>query len=104
MSIFKVEIVPVKLEPHPNADTLSIVKVFDYTVCVRTVDWQDKSIGAYIPPDSVVPNDANFAFLQGKTRIKVRRLRGVVSMGLLVPAPAGSQIGQDVAELLGVTH
>jgi hypothetical protein len=32
MSIFKVEIVPIKLEPHPNADTLSIVKVYDFRV------------------------------------------------------------------------
>lgn len=104
MSSFKVEIVPVVLEPHPNADTLSIVKVFDYTVCVRTADWVNKTMGAYIPPDSVVPNDENFAFLQGKTRIKVRKLRGVVSMGLLVPAPADAKIGDDVTTLLGVTH
>ncbi|MDP1573655.1 MAG: RNA ligase family protein [Coxiellaceae bacterium] len=104
MSIFRVEIVPVVLEPHPNADSLSIVKVFDYTVCVRTADWNDKAIGAYIPPDSVVPNDERFAFLQGKTRIKVRKLRGVVSMGLLISAPEGSKIGDDVTALLGVTH
>lgn len=104
MSIFKVEVVPIKLEPHPNADTLSVVKVFDYTVCVRTADWKDKLLGAYIPPDSVVPENENFAFLDGKTRIKVRKLRGVVSMGLLVPAPAGSKIGDDVATLLNVTH
>jgi len=104
MSIFQVEVVPVILEPHPDADTLSIVKVYGYTVCVRTADWKDKKMGAYIPPDSIVPDNENFAFLQGKTRIKVRRLRGIVSMGLLVPAPEGSQLGQDVAEILGVTH
>lgn len=104
MSIFKVEIVPIILEPHPNADSLSIVKVYNYTVCVRTADWKDKTIGAYIPPDSVVPDNEVFAFLQGKTRIKVKRLRGVVSMGLLIPAPEGSQLGHDVAEILGVTH
>lgn len=104
MSIFKVEIVPVVLEPHPYADTLSIVKVYNYTVCVRTADWQDKTIGAYIPHDSIVPDNETFAFLQGKTRIKVKRLRGIVSMGLLVPAPKDSQIGQDVAEIFGVTH
>jgi len=74
MSIFQVEVVPVVLEPHPDADMLSIVKVYGYTVCVRTVDWQDKTIGAYIPPDSVVPNNENFAFLHGKTRIKVREI------------------------------
>lgn len=58
MSIFKVEVVPITLEPHPNAETLSVVKVFDYAVCVRTADWKDKLLGAYIPPDSVVPNIA----------------------------------------------
>lgn len=104
MSIFKVEVVPIKLESHPNADTLSVVKVFDYSVCVRTADWKDKLLGAYIPPDSVVPNNENFAFLQGKTRIKVRKLRGVVSMGLLVPAPNGSKIGDDVTTQLSVIH
>lgn len=29
MSIFKVEVVPIQLEPHPNADTLSVVKVME---------------------------------------------------------------------------
>lgn len=104
MSIFKVEIIPVVLTSHPHADTLSIVKIYNYTVCVRTADWQGKTLGAYIPPDSVVPDNETFAFLQGKTRIKVKRLRGIVSMGLLVPAPEGAQLGQDVAEILGVTH
>jgi tRNA-binding EMAP/Myf-like protein len=104
-STHRVEIVPVRLEPHPNADSLSIVKVFDgYTVCVITADWQGLEIGAYIPPDSVVPGTEQFAFLEGKNRIKVKKLRGVVSMGLLVPAPAGSALGDDVAEILGVSH
>ena len=42
--------------PHPNADILSIVKVFGYTCVVRTQDWKDRSVGAYIPPDSAVPD------------------------------------------------
>lgn len=104
MSIFKVEVVPVILDPHPHADSLSIVKVYNYTVCVRTVDWKDKTIGVYIPPDSIVPDNEVFNFLRGKTRIKVKRLRGIVSMGLLIPAPEGTYIGQDVTKILGVTH
>lgn len=105
MSTFKVEVVPVKLEKHPNADSLSIVRVFDgYTVCVRTEDWIGRDKGAYIPPDSIVPDNEMFAFLEGKTRIKAKKLRGVNSFGLLVPAPEGAQIGDDVAEILGVTH
>jgi RNA ligase (TIGR02306 family) len=109
-STHKVEVVEVKLEPHDNADTLSIVRVDNYVVCVRSSDWSDGDLGAYIPPDSLVPLDhPSFAFLQvdeGKTqhRVKAKRLRGVMSMGLLVPAPEGSQIGEDVAEILGVEH
>src|SRR5262249_25793278 len=63
------------------------------------------------PPDSLVPVDRpEFAFLadkakqDGQARIKAQKFRGVVSFGLLVPAPAGAQIGDDVAELLGVEH
>jgi hypothetical protein len=49
-STHRVEIVPVNLEPHPNADTLSIVRVFDgYTCVVRTADWEGVPFAAYIP-------------------------------------------------------
>src|SRR5690349_21772622 len=105
MSTFKVEVVPVKLEKHPNADALSLVTVFDaYVLCVRTADWEGVTQAAYLPPDSVVPNTEEYAFLEGKTRIKAKKLRGIVSQGMLVPAPEGSSIGDDVAEALKITH
>jgi RNA ligase (TIGR02306 family) len=105
-STHKVEVVPVVLESHPNADTLSIVKVFGgYTVCVRTADWEGKTLGAYIPPDSIVDSSRpEFAFLAGHERIKVKKLRGIVSMGLMIPAPEGARAGDDVAEHFNVTH
>ena len=103
-STHKVEVTSVTMRPHPNANTLSIVDVFGYQVCVRTADWHTGDLGAYIPPDSVVPDSPLFAFLDGHLRIKARKLRGVVSFGLLVPAPAGSKVGDDVAEVLGVIH
>jgi RNA ligase (TIGR02306 family) len=37
-------------------------------------------------------------------RIKAIKLRGVLSIGLLVPAPDGAAEGDDVAEPLGITH
>jgi RNA ligase (TIGR02306 family) len=105
-STHKVEIVPIVLEEHPNADSLSIVHPFGsgYTVVVRTEDWIDTPLGAYIPPDSIVPDDEQFAFLNGHNHIKVRRFRGVFSQGLLVPAPEGAQIGDDVTDQLGISH
>lgn len=104
MSTFSVDVVPVTLEPHPHADSLSIVRVFGYQVIVRTEDWRDRPLGAYVPPDSVVPDTDAFAFLDGHTRIKVRRFRGLYSQGLLIAAPPGSVAGDDVAEHLGIIH
>lgn len=105
MSTHRVEVVEVKVLPHPNADALVIVQPFGFTVCVRKAEWKDGDLGAYIPPDSVVDSTRpEFAFLAGHERIKVRKLRGIVSQGLLVKAPPGAKIGDDVMEALGVTH
>lgn len=119
MSTFKVEIVPVTLLDHPNADSLSVVEVWGFTCCVRTADWmgedgeQNVDRGAYIPPDSLVdPDVPEFAFLKGKekevyggkARVRVARLRGVISQGILLPVRYPMTVGTDVSETLGVTH
>lgn len=100
----RVEVVPVVLEPHPNADTLSVVRVFGFNVVVKSDDWEGKTIGAYIPPDSICPDTPEYSWLGDKRRIRARKIRGVVSMGLLVPAPQGSKIGEDVSNTLGIVH
>lgn len=104
MSTHRVDVIEVLLEQHPNADTLSVVKAFDYPVVVKTSEWKNGDLGAYIPPDSIVPTDGVFAFLGGQTRVRARKFRGIQSFGLLVKAPDGAQAGDDVAEVLGVTH
>lgn len=101
MSTHAVEVVPVILTPHPNADSLSIVRVRGWQAIVRTEDWRDRALGAYIPPDSVLPD----GFMPDlPRRVRAIRLRGEVSEGLLVPAPEGAALGDDVAAVLGVTH
>lgn len=120
MSTFACEVVPIELAPHPNADKLSIVHLFGYDVCVRTEDWLGRDRGIYIPVDASVPTDRpEFAFLapeakNGRYRVKAKKLRGVFSMGLLIPIPFGvivtispdapypDAIGFDWAEALGV--
>lgn len=94
-----------EIEKHGNADSLGIVTVHGgYPVCVRLSDWRPGMLAAYIPVDSVVDlTRPEFNFLD-KGRIKAKRLRGVFSMGLLIPAPDGSQEGDDVTDLLGVQH
>lgn len=144
MAVFthKVEVVPLVMEKHPNADRLSVVHVHAFTVVVNTQDWQGVDKAAYCQPDTVLPDKPEYAFLKrtpdilkaeqdtesdfaaGKLtqaqrdtrlaeiaeqskkglRLTVRKFRGVVSMGMLVPAPEGSQIGDNVAEILGTTH
>jgi len=98
------DVVEVKLEPHTNADSLSLVMIGDFQCVVRTSDWKDGDLAVYIPPDSIVPDTDMFAFLGGNRRIKARRLRGEWSVGLLVPAPADAKLGDDYMEKLGIEH
>lgn len=121
MSQFECPVVEVKLEPHPNADTLSIVRVFRYLVVVKTEDWADEHYGVYIPPDSLVPMASPlFSWLpctegQEYVRITAKRLRGVPSQGLLLPLSevltwafpkyaVDLALGEDCSALLGINH
>ena len=92
------------IEKHPNADTLGITRIWGFTCLVRLGDMQEGDLVAYIIPDSICPETPEFAFLGKHRRIGTKKLRGVVSQGLLVKAPEGSSEGDDVAELLGITH
>lgn len=99
------DVIEVKLETHPNADLLSIIRVGGWQCLVRTDDWKDGDLAVYVPPDSIVPQgDPQFEFLGDHRRIKAKKLRGVWSVGLLVPAPQGAQVGEDWMERLGIEH
>lgn len=114
MSEHKVIVYPITLLPHPNADTLSLVQILGYTAVVRTADWKPGDLGAYIEPDYIVPADRpEFTWLAAVSkpitnngitgfRVKCKKLRGIMSMGLLIKAPPGSSPGDDVMEKLGV--
>lgn len=99
-----------EIQPHPNADALEIAKVFGFTCCVAKGQFRAGDLAAYIQPDSLVDvSRPEFAFLanqakDGLVRIRVRKLRGVHSQGLLLPARKEWLEGQDVAEILGVMH
>ncbi len=107
-----VECVPISLEKHDNAENLSLVKVFDsYTVIVNTEMWKDVKLGAFIPPENLVDTRLPaFSFLLPKARadgwclIKGMKLRGILSYGLLVPAPEGAKEGDDLTAHFGVVH
>jgi len=97
------------LNKHPNADLLSITKVFEYPVVVRTEEWQPGDLGVFVPEDSVVPFLPEYDYVhkglddQRHRRVRAVRLRNVYSEGLLVKAPVGAVEGDEVSEILGIT-
>lgn len=104
-SSYEVPVIQVKLETHPNADKLALVKIDDIRVVgVRKEEWKDGDLGAFIQADMVVPETGEFAWVGPDRRIRPRKFRGVMSWGILVPAPAGSSVGDDVAGILGVVR
>jgi RNA ligase (TIGR02306 family) len=105
VSTHSVEVVEItNIQPHPNADRLELVQVGNYTCVVEKGKWHVGDKAAYVEPDYVVPDLPDYAFLLGKRRIGAKRLRGVWSEGLLVAAPEGSSVGENVLERLGITR
>jgi RNA ligase (TIGR02306 family) len=117
MSQFSVPVVRLgKIGKHPNADSLSLTTVEGGPCIFRTGDFREGDFAVYVPVDAIVPTSVlGTEFLKDKRRIRAVRLRGVFSMGLLIPTtvlpgqPAtgvgvsGYAPGEDVAGLLGIT-
>jgi len=91
-----------KLDPWPASDFLEEIHIEDYTCAVRKGDYKVGDLIVYIEPDYVVPDTPEYSFLKGHRRIKVKKLRGKYSMGLIVPAPSGTQVGDNVMEQMGI--
>jgi len=107
--------------PHPNADTLSIVRVFNYNVITKINLWKAGDQAVYIPVDSVLPDTERWHFLcpkdeRGNPRYSVgsvpvkyrtiesKKIRGVLSQGLLAHVPDGPwKIGDSLKEYFGIT-
>lgn len=98
------------IEPHPQADALGITVIDGYTVVVRLAEWREGDIGVYIEPDYIVPVapwTAGLGESERHRRIRVKRLRGVYSQGLLLTTSAigfGHEVapGDDVMDELGI--
>lgn len=130
MSEFHVNVV--KLGPftkHPNADSLDITKVFDYTVIAKQGNFKEGDLVVYVPIDSVVPDNEEWHWLaplnsDGSERfpigqvpekyriIEAKKIRGIFSQGCLSPLPAPRpgvgpgrwwKEGDDVCEAMGIT-
>jgi RNA ligase (TIGR02306 family) len=89
---------------HPNADALEIFEVDGFNCISRLGEHKEGDLAVYIEPDYVVPDTEQFAFLQGHRRVKTKRLRGIWSMGLLLPPLVGASEGDDVMEAMGIVR
>lgn len=90
MSDFAVEILPVTIEEHPNADALELARVGDYRCIVQKGKFKNGDMVAYIPEAAIVPEwmlkelglEGKLAG-KAKNRVKAIKLRGIVSQGIV---------------------
>jgi hypothetical protein len=104
------------MEPHPNADTLSLLELdgLAYQVIGKTSEWSVGDEVVYVEPDSILPAFTQYEWLGLKAkhrRIRATKIRGLYSMGLVIrPQPDelaamdGWAHGTDVSEIMGITH
>lgn len=107
----RAEVVGLELRKHEGADTLSVARVHGYDCVLKTDDWAGRPLAVFVPPDTLADvSRPEFAFLakdaraDGKARVRAKKIRGVLSFGLLVPAPEGAAVGDDCWERLGLEH
>jgi RNA ligase (TIGR02306 family) len=109
--------------PHGNADSLEIVKILGWTLCVLKGEFKAGERVVFVEPDAILPEGRpEWEFMrERKFRIKTIRLRGVISQGLVFPLsilpyakpgdpepdllaePGMLKEGDDITELLGIT-
>lgn len=122
-----------KVEKHPDADSLDICTILnDYPIVVKRDEYKVGDLAAYIPIDSIVPDNDKFYFLSpviredymengelknkiiGKKynvgsvpernrRIKAKKIRGVYSQGMLFKEFLSSyNVGDSIVEFFGL--
>lgn len=92
MSTFKVPLTTItEINPHPNADSLLLAKVYDYDVIIPKNVYEVGDAVIYIPVGSVLPEWLEtLLFPEGSkiklhsSRIRAIKIRGVVSQGMLI--------------------
>ena len=96
------------LRPIEGADKIEVAQVLGWECVVKKGEFKvgDKII--YVEVDSVLPEKPEFEFLRSrKFRVRIIKLKGQVSMGLVLPIgdhlPRYYDVGVDVTEMLGIT-
>ena len=101
-----------EVRPHPNADKLEIVKVGGWQIVSGKGNYLAGQTAVHVPPDAMVPKAladewgvTQYLSWRGdatKGRVKAVKLRGAPSYGFLAPNDLGAEIGDNLAEKLGI--
>lgn len=98
---------------HPNGEKLSLVTILGWQVVAKRGEFKPGDLVVYIEPDSIVEERPEYEFLRSRNfRVKLIKLRGEVSQGLLFPLSAfqwpvaidEGWIGKSVATEIGARH
>ncbi len=105
-----------KLFPHPNAERLELMKVGPFQMVVQKGLYQDGDTVLVAPEKSLLPlelaehyvnSETGVSYLHGleKNRVGVRRLRGELSQGVVIPVAGYEHLpfDQDLSSFLGIT-
>lgn len=113
MNEFQVRLHRIQVEPHPDPEVafIELARIGNFRCVVKKGEFTTGELVAYIPSDSVVPDDLITAMgLEGmlsgkkKNRVKVRQFRGQLSEGLVYREPYFDELGEgeDVQDHLGI--
>ena len=103
----------VSVVDHPKGDTLALVKVLGWQIVAKRGQYKAGDLVVYIEPDSEVEERPIYEFLRSRNfRVKLIRLRGEISQGILFPISAftwekpidESMVGHSVACEVGARH
>ncbi|MFT4064344.1 RNA ligase (ATP) [Paraburkholderia sp.] len=102
MSEFRVPVVRITIEPHPNADAIEIARVGDFQSIVKKGQFRNGDLAAYLPEAALLPEWmlkelGMWDEINGKgklhgaagNRVKAIKLRGVLSQGIVLPGNVG---------------
>lgn len=102
-SLSKATVVKVEtIEKHPNGDNLELTNIDGFPVVVQKGLWNAGDLAVYVPVDLVTSDEPEFDFWPNK-RVKGKKLRGILSCGLLVKPRPHHSLGDDVTSELRVT-
>ena len=89
------------LLPIENADRIELAHIEGFQ-CVVSKGYHVGDKVIYIETDSICPKNETFAFLNGKSHIKLQKIRGVYSQGIALEYHGDAPVGTDMTEELGI--